>query len=213
MSDGAARWRCGDVVTRREISWDRPCLAVAVRVVEDSDDLLATYIQEGAPFAYEDEVTWPTPTGRHPWWPRPRWVGHGMLMLQRPGDAYAVWHFWSGPDRAFHCWYLNVQEPFRRTTIGYDTQDLELDVVMLGDLTWSLKDEEQLDEHVRTGRHSAATVERVRELGKEITAMLDARDFWWDLDLRHWRPPPSWAPPESVAEQWQSLPWTGGSAF
>jgi len=29
-------------------------------------------------------------------------------MLHRPADAYAVWVFWRGPARAFHCWYLNL---------------------------------------------------------------------------------------------------------
>ena len=49
-------------------------------------------------------------------------------MLQRPGDAYAIWHFWHGPEREFRGWYVNLQEPFRRTAQGYDTQDLELDI-------------------------------------------------------------------------------------
>lgn len=155
-------WSYGDVIVRREISWGRPSSAIAVRVVEDSDDVLATYIAERAPIAYDDSIVWPTETGRHPWWPRHAWEGHGALMLRRPGDAYAVWHFWLGPERRFACWYFNIQEPFRRTPIGYDTQDLELDVVMRDDFTWVFKDDDALDEQVRTGRHSAPTMQHAR---------------------------------------------------
>jgi Protein of unknown function (DUF402) len=205
---GAASWAYGDVVVRREISWGRPSSAIAVRVVEDSPTLLATYIPERAPMAYDESIAWPTESGRHPWWPKVRWEGHGVLMLQRPGDEYAVWHFWSGPERRFTCWYFNVQEPFRRTSIGYDTQDLELDVVLLDDFAWFLKDEEQLAEHVRTGRHSRAVVRRVREVGAEIVAMIEARDFWWDLELAQWQPDPRWSAPDSLSTGWHEPPWT-----
>jgi hypothetical protein len=140
-------WNCGDVVVRREISWGRPCLAIPVRVIEDSDSLLATFIPESTPLSYADcpDVVWPTESGRHPWWPTAQWQGHGVLMLQRPGEPYAVWHFWAGPERRFESWYLNLQEPFRRSAIGYDTQDHELDVIVLEDLQWFFKDDEKLD--------------------------------------------------------------------
>lgn len=55
------------------------------------------------------------------------WAGHGCLMVQRPGEHHAVWHFWDGADRRFSHWYVNLQTAFRRTAIGYDTQDLEVD--------------------------------------------------------------------------------------
>ena len=51
----------------------------------------------------------------HPWHGRTRWEGHGVLMLQRPGEAHAIWVFWHGPEREFTGWYVNLQEPFRRT--------------------------------------------------------------------------------------------------
>ncbi len=72
-------------------------------------------------------------------------------MLQRPGDSYAVWLFWHGPEREFHGWYLNLQEPFRRTAEGYDTQDLELDIWVPREGGWVLKDDELLDVRVARG--------------------------------------------------------------
>ena len=84
-----------------------------------------------------------------------RWQGHGVLMLQRPGERYAVWHFWHGAERAFAGWYVNLQEPFRRTPIGYDTYDLELDIWIPAAGGWSFKDDELLDVRVQEGRFTA----------------------------------------------------------
>ena len=99
-------------------------MCTVVVVVDDSPDLLVTYLPEGAPFSFPRSAD-----GRpHPWLGKERWQGHGVLTLQRPAESYAVWHFWDGPERRFAGWYLNLQRPFRRTPIGYDTQDLELDV-------------------------------------------------------------------------------------
>ncbi len=199
-------WSYGDVVVRREISWGRPCLAVPVIVVEDSEALLATFMPSGAPFSYGD-VAWPTETGKHPWWPNPAWQGHGTLMLQRPGEPYAVWHFWAGSERRFESWYLNLQEPFRRTAIGYDTQDLELDVIVLEDMQWFFKDAEKLDEWRAEGRYSDAELAAIRATGAEIAAMLDEQRMWWDPELRRWQPDPAWPVPDPAAPGWESVPW------
>jgi hypothetical protein len=43
---------------------------------------------------------------------------------------HAIWVFWHGPQREFRGWYVNLQEPFRRTSLGVDTQDLELDILI-----------------------------------------------------------------------------------
>ena len=89
------RWNPGDVVVRREVLNDgHPWAEIAVIVIEDSPELLVTYIPEGAPIRFP-----PAPFGPHPWLGKERWHGHGTLMLQRPDNWYAVWVFWSGPKR------------------------------------------------------------------------------------------------------------------
>jgi hypothetical protein len=188
-------WKPGESVVRREILHGRPWLATAVLVVADEPGLLASYIPEGAPFGFP-EGDWPTPSGRHPWYGRGLWEGHGVLMLQRPDDRYAVWHFWDGPEREFAGWYLNLQEPFHRTALGYDTQDLELDVWIPadGDGGWSFKDDEQLEERVREGRFTAEEIVAIRAEGWRIAAMLDAGEHWWDDSWSRWSPPAGWQP-------------------
>lgn len=187
-------WERGEVIVHREIAWGRPWVAIPERVVEDTGDLLVTYIQTGAPFGY-GEGQWPTATGLHPWYPKVGWIGHGTLIVSRPGDAYAVWHFWTGDDRRFSCWYLNLQEPVRRTAIGYDTQDHELDLVVLPDVRWSFKDDELMEQRVREGRYSVAEVAAIRAQGRELAAMVDAGTTWWDPVYTSWSPDPAWGPP------------------
>ena len=145
-------WSTGDAIVRREVLNDgRAWLEVPVVVVRDEPELLATYVAEGAPFHFPPG-DWPTPTGRHPWHGRTSWQGHGVLMLQRPGEAHAIWVFWHGPEREFTGWYVNLQQPFRRTEVGYDTQDLELDIWLPVDGGWEWKDADVLEERIREGR-------------------------------------------------------------
>jgi Protein of unknown function (DUF402) len=185
-------WSPGETVLRREVLNDgRAWLLAQVVVVRDEPDLLATFLPEGTPFEFP-EGDWPAPDGRHPWHGRGRWEGHGLLMLQRPGDFYAVWVFWHGPARDFRGWYLNLQEPFRRTPEGFDTQDLELDIWVPIDGRWEWKDDELLDQRVDEGRFTAEQAKAIRAEGARITAELDAGRRWWSDDWAQWQPPAAW---------------------
>lgn len=204
-----ARWTFGDLILRREVlglaprgpfvqpAADRlakPWMAVPVFVVEDSDEALVTYIAPGAEFGFPPGV-WPTPDGRHPWSGRRGWSGHGALMVQKPGEHHAVWHFWTGPERTFAYWYVNLQTAFVRTAVGYDTQDLELDIVVQPDGRWTLKDLELLDQRVAEGRFSPQLARWVVSLGEQLTAELDAGRHWWDHRWADWSPNENWDSP------------------
>ena len=188
-------WATGQVIVRREVLNDgRPWMEVPVIVVVDEPGLLATYIAEGAPFRFP-AGDWPSPDGRHPWHGKERWLGHGVLMLQRPGEPYAIWIFWSGPAREFHGWYVNLQEPFRRTAIGYDTQDLELDIWVPAQGGWELKDDDVMEKRIREGRFTPEQVAEARALAGRITRELDAGRRWWSDDWAAWQPDPAWRAP------------------
>lgn len=185
-------WSPGKTVIRQEVLNDgRAWLRVPTVVVHDGPDLLATYIAEGTHLEFP-EGDWPSPGGVHPWHGRQRWQGHGLLMLQRPGDSYAIWLFWHGPEREFRGWYVNLQEPFRRTTEGYDTQDLELDIWVPLDGPWEWKDDELLEQRVREGRFTPAQAADIRTEGARIAADLDAGRRWWSDDWASWTPNPAW---------------------
>ena len=177
---------------RRDVWHGEVMLGWGGIVVRDDDDLLVLYMPEHAPLAFTDRDHW---GGPHPWSGRDHWHGHGVLQLQRPGDMHAVWVFWHGPAREFGAWYVNIQEPFRRTAIGFDTQDLELDLVVSVDGSWRFKDDEHLDPWVERGRWTAEEVATIRAEGRRLGAELDAGRRWWSDDWAAWRPDPGWPTP------------------
>jgi hypothetical protein len=196
-------WQHGDVIVHREVWRGTPWLASPVVVVEDGPGLLATYVPEEMPLAFP-----PSADGRpHPWAGKERWTGHGVLVLRRPGEAYSVWHFWDGPERRFAGWYLNLEEPFRRTAVGYDTQDLELDLWLPVGGAWRFKDEEQLEVRVREGRYTEAQVAGARRIGGELGAMLDRGERWWDERWASFAPEPGWRAP-AFPDGWETTPPT-----
>lgn len=180
----------GDVIEHRHLCGDRVWATLPVHVVSDAADLLVTYLASGAPVTYLPGP-WPTANGRHPWHPTERWGGHGVLMLQRPGDPYGAWVFWAGPERAFDCWYLNIHE-WSRDATGHAIRDLELDVVVRADGTVRLKDEDLVDVRVAEGRLTGADAAHARAVGAELVAMVARGDMWWDPAWAAWSPPDGW---------------------
>jgi len=191
------RWQPGDAIVRREVWHGRPTAGWGGTVVVDGADLLGLYMPEGSPLGFASDFF----GAPHPWARRDRWHGPGVLQLQRPGEMHAVWVFWRGPQREFAGWYANIQEPFRRSPLGFDTQDLELDLVIEPDGSWSLKDDEQLESWIERGRWTEDEVLAIRAEGDRVAAELDAGRRWWSDDWASWKPDPSWPLPE-LPEGW-----------
>ncbi len=192
MVTNGTGWDVGDVVVRRELLHGHPWVGFATRVVEDSADLLAVYLAPGSTLAFP---AWPFDRWEHPWLTagHREWHGHGKLMLHRPGDAYSVDLFWSGPQREFSGWYLNLQDPFRRHAGGFDTLDHELDYWVPASGGWSVKDAELFEERVVEERYSPEQAVAIRATGAEIVAMLSEGAHWWDESWAAWTPPEEWA--------------------
>jgi hypothetical protein len=151
--------------------------AVAVR---DDDELLALWIPPGAP-CLRPEVRAELPYGQ-PLVERP-WLAPGVLQLWPAGAAHAVWVFEQG-------WYVNLQEPFRRSPIGVDTADHLLDLVRTRDGDWRWKDEDELAAAVAGGFVSSEEAAAVRAEAERVVAA-DAFPTGWE----DWEPDPSWPVP------------------
>lgn len=187
---------------RRDVWHGEVMVGWGGNVVLDDDELLALHMPSGGPLGFTDRDHW---GGRHPWSTRDRWHGHGVLQLQRPGDMHAVWVFWEGPERRFAGWYVNLQEAYRRTPLGFDTQDLELDIVVAPDGSWHFKDDEQLDPWIERGRWTAAEIAAIRAEGARLGAELDAGRLWWDPAWAGWEPDPAWPAP-TLPPGWADVP-------
>lgn len=182
-------WSSGDVIVRREMLHGRPWTGMTVRVVDDRDDLLVIYTPEGTPFGFPEH-----PYGPHPWHAKSAWHGHGVLQLLRAGDAYSVLAFWRGSAREFAGWYVNFQDPFRRTAIGIDTLDHVLDIWIPSGRQWEWKDVGLLEQSVAEGRFTPAEAAAIRAEGERVARELDAGRRWWSDEWATWEPPADWTP-------------------
>jgi len=199
-------WLRGDVIVERQIWHGLIAAAFPTIVVEDTPDHIVTYMAPGALFGFLDDVPYPSPTGHHPRYGLGSWQGHGMLAVTPKSGNVSVQHYWRGPDRQFACWYLNIQEPMRPTSIGYDSQDLELDIVVAPDGSWSVKDDEVLDQRVAEGRWSAEEAEAIRAMGAQvIREVLKPKRWWWDTSWSAWTPDDS-LPVPLLPSGWSEAP-------
>jgi hypothetical protein len=163
---------------RREVGRGTPHLIYPVHVVEDAGDRLTVFLASGTPLS-SPEGSWPWSEEGHPWAARGRWEGHGVLQMLSAVEPFSTWVFWEGEERSLDCWYINLQELFRRTPDGIDSQDLELDFVVAPDGSWHKKDDDLLDVWMDKGRWTADEVARIREIGARVDTRLRARKPWW----------------------------------
>jgi len=198
------RWQPGQEVTRREILGFEPTNTVdqslpwfgecweemPARVVVDEPDELVLFVERGAPFTFPPG-DWPIAGGRHPWEGNTEWQGPGCLMLHRPGEHHAIWHFWND-DGSFSHWYINLQTDYRRTPTTFETSDLELDFVVTPDHSWQIKDWDDIPTRVEEGRFSTELGAWILDYGRDIIARLEAQGPWWDLTWADWTPPTTW---------------------
>jgi Protein of unknown function (DUF402) len=200
VSSVSFRW--GETVTRREILGYDPIdagdrskpwfgeawLELPVQVIRDDDEALVIFVASGTAFTFPSGE-WPTSTGTHPWLGTLGWYGHGCLMVQRPGEHYAVWHFWEGEARTFYHWYINLQTAFRRGPGTIDTQDLEVDFVVNADGSWKLKDWELVDDRVAEQRFTPELATWIREYAMAFQERLERGERAWDIEWTEWTPP------------------------
>jgi hypothetical protein len=174
----------GDTITRREV-WDGSAWLEHPVVVESDggpDGVLAVVLSEGAPFTFP-----PHPGGPHPWSHLQAWGSSIVLQLRRPGDWYSVWKFFSAAGD-FDCWYVNFERPLVRTEGGIDTDDLELDLLVLPDGQRLWKDVERLALRLEQRRFGVDELVTVLRAAADVTHLLDRDERWW-APWDDWLPP------------------------
>lgn len=93
-------------------------------------------------------------------------------------------------------WYVNLQDPLRRTPLGFDYLDQELDIIIspdLSDCRW--KDEQGFAELQRLGRIDPAKAACLRAAGEQVIRQRHAPDGLFRQGWEHWSPPSHWATP------------------
>ena len=115
------------------------------------------------------------------------WRAPGVLQLLRPGAAHAIWVFRDS-------WYVNLQEPLRRTDGGVDTADQLLDLIRYPDGRWQWKDEDELAAAAVAGYVSHEEASAIRAEAERVIAA-DPFPTGWES----WEPDASWPVPSLPA--------------
>jgi hypothetical protein len=201
------RFETGSSVALREIWHGRLWSARPAAVVADAEDLQMFYVPIGTRWMSPRDEGGSVLRARRDRWTlgESTWEDHHVLSFAWPGVGHAVLlffdHSWSPTT-----WYVNVQEPLRRSPVGFDTMDHDLDVLVALDrsaVRW--KDEDELIEDVRLGNYTQEEATTFRAEGERGVRRILERKPPLDRDWTTWRPDPSW-PPATLPLDWDRLP-------
>jgi hypothetical protein len=200
-------WNFGDIIVLRGIWKGELWWACPAYVVRDLADLVAIY--------------WPAGTPVKRWARRPtvqdlltpqvqlidaEWIETDVLSLVEPGAAHSIDIMWETNQRTQRCWYVHLQEPFRRTSIGFDTMDQILDIVISPDLShWHWKDEDEFAEAEKVGVYSPMEALAIRVEGKRVIEMLNSLAPPFCNGWEKWMPPQEWSKPK-FPDGWEDMP-------
>jgi hypothetical protein len=199
-------WRPGEPVVLHEVWNDSVWAARPMTVMRDEGDFVALWFPKGT--RWKAPTTPPTRRREATRGDRLAtcaalgdWVfvdavwDVDTLALMREGDWHALWISWLDGGQQWG-WYVNLQQPYRRTELGFETMDLMLDVVVELDRSWWWKDEDELQTFVERGVFDDALAERVREEGLRVARRAERNEPPFNEPWPDWRPPPSWSIPE-----------------
>jgi hypothetical protein len=195
-----------DTVVIRGVLKAKPWWACPAFVVQDTPDLIALYWPVGTPTrspihrpTVEDELY-----NRIELFERD-WTDNDVLSLNLRDAAHSIEVMWEENTHKLRCWYVHLQEPLRRTRIGFDTMDQILDIVISPDRTsWCWKDEDEFSQAQAIGVYSQAKAQSIRQEGERVIAMLNANaspfcDGWED-----WTSPMEWGIP-TFPQGWEDF--------
>jgi hypothetical protein len=199
------RWNLGDVIVLREVYRGRTWAMRPVRVVEDTDHRVVVYHAPG--------TVWQRPVSaigeplrlQQPDWALEdtEWWGNAALRIFNERRPHSVLLWWDPTTWEFLGWYINLEQPMRRTSIGFDSLDQVLDIVVQPNRTWNWKDEDELALAITGGVISASEAEAIRAEGERAIANLEAMVTPFDDEWIAWRPSAAWQPLAAPAD-WDS---------
>jgi hypothetical protein len=186
------RWQLGDTVVLRNTGlfvgevWGSPHI-----VIEDRDDCVTLFRPEGTQWASSH-----LETGDYRNFEPTRM---DMLRLMFPGRRYAVelyfdtgnappYPIFEGTGR-FRGWKVNIEAPFVRTDIGFDTNDDIIDLFVRPDGSWYWTDEPELDFWVRHGGFTEEDRGRIIAAAEEAEKLISTSAWPFNHALIDWRPP------------------------
>lgn len=115
-----------------------------------------------------------------------RWDRPPCVRLHPVGRCYSVIRTWLTKEERFDGWYVNLEQPWSRTPVGFDSRDDVLDVTVSEDLSeWQLKDADELEFAVEVGLLTSTEAQSIRTNAE--LAIDDITHRRWPFDDSTWR--------------------------
>jgi len=173
-------------------------------VERDTPKLIVSFVPPGAVWKEENEDIRPAERLKKTWQLKNSvWGFGGILRLTVPGVIYSVLLL-RNENGSPHEWYINLEEPLRRTRFGFDYEDYILDAVVTPDLShWEWQDEDELEEAVATGLYTSEQAAVFYTEGKKAVEWLRSGKSPFN-EWVNWRPDPSWKLP-ILPEGWDMV--------
>ena len=129
----------------------------------------------------------------------------GTLRIKNPRLMWSPWVFWEPEMTEVRSWHINIDAPYKRTSIGFDTWDMFLDVMVQPDRkTWRYKDEDEFSEAIEAGIFTAFEAQEVSDTAASaLQTIAENRkpfnNIWGD-----WRPDILWEIPQTP-KNWDEI--------
>ncbi len=209
-------WQPGESCVFRGIVNNKVWLAQSVTVVKDASTETILLLSPGAQCAF--------PEGYWRWkrnkdfsngtrWQEAKsgqftlrefsWHTNRILIFLEPEKYYSCFLFWDHESNQFNCYYINFQLPYQRSHCGFDTLDLDLDIVIDPQYDWKWKDVDDYQEGIREGGIQNEWVKAIEQSQKEVFDRINSRRYPLDGSWLHWRPDSTWVPPK-LPKNWRS---------
>ena len=202
-------WHPGQTIVVQEVWRGKLWAARPMIVAEDRGDFLALWFPKG--------TRWKAPT-TSPGLPAAEDRGERLCACMASGEwifrdlewdvdtlwvleaevSHAVWVSWLDGFEPWG-WYVNLQEPFSRTTHSLQTMDLMLDVIVDRDRSWRWKDEDELQALLDWQLIDGAKAAAIRAEAESVLRRLEADKPPFNEPWHDWRPEPAWGLPELPA--------------
>jgi hypothetical protein len=205
--DSFVRWAPGDIIVVRGVLKGKLWWACPAYVVQDTPELFGLYWPVGTPTRSPVR----RPTVQDELYNRielenRKWTDNDVLSLNIINAAHSIDLMWETTTHKLRCWYVHLQESIRRTSIGFDTMDQMLDIVISPErASWRWKDEDEFSEAEEIGVYSHAKVASIRAEGERVIAMMQANAPPFCDGWENWIPPIEWSIPE-FPKGWEKLP-------
>lgn len=118
-----------------------------------------------------------------------------MLARFEADQHFSVSRFFDA-EGCFLGWYIDFVRPCCRTSIGIDTLDLLLDLVVMADLSgYRWKDEDEYAQGRRLGLINDTLHQQVDAARQEVVSLIETRQGPFAEDWSSWRLDPTWPTP------------------